>query len=661
MQIVQRVRHVRIVGTASRRASRALQPFDRSKRASARADPANRVDPWDVQSKGQDLAQDDARRQGEAADARGARTLNRAHEMHAAGDVPATRTRVGPRTQATTQTPPQTSTTARTRAQTHAQIQTQTPAGARIIELLPTSAAAARVDATPPAAPTATRTPAAQAPGFSAAPPAVAVAASAVIEPALAVAVLALLTLAWGAAFGRAESVLALLVFALWRAGPGRLHLRLREAAADLLAQWAVVAGVLLAAGWLTDSLTLFDPGLIAAWAVLTPAVGVAALGLTQVLHRRWARDPARRRRAIVVGAGPLAARLSQALRGRASTTELVAFFDDRLDDRLDPGAARQRRGALADVAEFVRLQHIDDVYVALPLDGSAAAGSSGAGSGRGRRRAERRDGSGRESSHVPGARSSDAPRADAPRVSAVLQALQGTTASVFHVPDILGLTIVQGRLRDVGGVPVIGLCESPYTGVNAVLKRVEDVVLASLILLTIAPVLAAVAIGVKLSSPGPVIFRQRRNGLDGREIVVWKFRSMRTMDDGAVVRQATRDDPRITPFGAFIRRTSLDELPQFFNVLQGRMSIVGPRPHAVAHNEAYRRLIGPYMVRHKVKPGITGWAQIHGHRGETDTLDKMRDRVAHDLEYLRHWSLGLDLRIVVRTALLVLADRQAY
>jgi putative colanic acid biosynthesis UDP-glucose lipid carrier transferase len=135
----------------------------------------------------------------------------------------------------------------------------------------------------------------------------------------------------------------------------------------------------------------------------------------------------------------------------------------------------------------------------------------------------------------------------------------------------------------------------------------------------------------------------------------------MRTMDDGAVVRQATRDDPRVTPFGAFIRRTSLDELPQFFNVLQGRMSIVGPRPHAVAHNEAYRRLIGPYMVRHKVKPGITGWAQIHGHRGETDTLDKMRDRVAHDLEYLRHWSLGLDLRIVVRTALLMLADRQAY
>jgi putative colanic acid biosynthesis UDP-glucose lipid carrier transferase len=157
------------------------------------------------------------------------------------------------------------------------------------------------------------------------------------------------------------------------------------------------------------------------------------------------------------------------------------------------------------------------------------------------------------------------------------------------------------------------------------------------------------------------VLFRQRRNGLDGREIVVWKFRSMRTMDDGAVVRQATRGDPRITPFGAFIRRTSLDELPQFFNVLQGQMSIVGPRPHAVAHNDEYRELIRAYMVRHKVKPGITGWAQVNGHRGETDTLDKMRARVEYDLEYLHHWSLGLDLRIIARTVALVLGDRHAY
>ena len=172
---------------------------------------------------------------------------------------------------------------------------------------------------------------------------------------------------------------------------------------------------------------------------------------------------------------------------------------------------------------------------------------------------------------------------------------------------------------------------------------------------------LAAIAVGVKLSSPGPVIFKQRRNGLGGDEIVVYKFRSMTTVDDGAVVRQATRNDPRITPFGAFLRRTSLDELPQFFNVLQGAMSIVGPRPHAVTHNKEYRQIIKAYMVRHKVKPGITGWAQVNGQRGETDTIEKMRIRVEYDLEYLRNWSLGLDLRIIVSTIRLLFFDRHAY
>jgi putative colanic acid biosynthesis UDP-glucose lipid carrier transferase len=169
------------------------------------------------------------------------------------------------------------------------------------------------------------------------------------------------------------------------------------------------------------------------------------------------------------------------------------------------------------------------------------------------------------------------------------------------------------------------------------------------------------VALGVKLSSPGPALFKQRRNGLDGSEIWIYKFRSMLTQDNGPVVAQATKDDARVTRLGAFLRRTSLDELPQFFNVLQGRMSIVGPRPHAVAHNEMYRELIRAYMVRHKVKPGITGWAQINGLRGETDTIEKMKARVEFDLEYLRKWSLGLDLRIIARTVRVAFFDRNAY
>ena len=252
-------------------------------------------------------------------------------------------------------------------------------------------------------------------------------------------------------------------------------------------------------------------------------------------------------------------------------------------------------------------------------------------------------------------------PLGSQPRIVELLEDLQDTTASLFFVPDVFGISIIQGRLQDTNGVPVVGICETPFTGTNELVKRLSDIVLASIILVLISPILLAVAIGVKLSSPGPIIFRQRRNGLDGGEIVVYKFRSMTSQDNGPVVRQATKGDARITRFGAFIRSTSLDELPQFINVLQGRMSIVGPRPHAVAHNEQYRQLIKAYMVRHKVKPGITGWAQVNGHRGETDTIEKMQARVEYDLEYLRNWSLGLDLQIIVRTIRLVLFDRHAY
>jgi putative colanic acid biosynthesis UDP-glucose lipid carrier transferase len=215
--------------------------------------------------------------------------------------------------------------------------------------------------------------------------------------------------------------------------------------------------------------------------------------------------------------------------------------------------------------------------------------------------------------------------------------------------------------MNEVGGVPVVAVCETPFTGFSGVVKRFSDIVLSLLILLMLTPVMTVLAAGVKLSSPGPVIFKQRRYGLDGKEILVYKFRSMTSTDNGTVVKQATRDDQRITRFGAFIRRTSLDELPQFVNVLQGRMSIVGPRPHAVAHNETYRKLIKGYMVRHKVKPGITGWAQVNGYRGETETVDKMEKRIEFDLEYLRNWSLSLDLWIIIKTALVVVKDRNAY
>jgi putative colanic acid biosynthesis UDP-glucose lipid carrier transferase len=225
----------------------------------------------------------------------------------------------------------------------------------------------------------------------------------------------------------------------------------------------------------------------------------------------------------------------------------------------------------------------------------------------------------------------------------------------VYVVPDIFLFDLIQARIDHVNGLPVLAVCETPFYGVNGIVKRISDLVLASLILVLIAPALAAIALGVKLTSPGPVIFRQRRYGLDGREIVVYKFRTMTVTEDGPVVAQATKNDSRVTPLGAILRRTSLDELPQFVNVLQGRMSIVGPRPHAVAHNEMYRKLIKSYMIRHKVRPGITGWAQVNGLRGETDTVEKMRARVEYDLDYLRNWSLGLDLKIILKTVFVVL------
>jgi putative colanic acid biosynthesis UDP-glucose lipid carrier transferase len=242
-----------------------------------------------------------------------------------------------------------------------------------------------------------------------------------------------------------------------------------------------------------------------------------------------------------------------------------------------------------------------------------------------------------------------------------VLDELHDTTASIYFAPDIFLFDLIQARVESIAGFPVVAICESPFQGMPALAKRLSDIVIAGAFLLLAAPLMLGIAAAIKLTSPGPVIFRQRRYGLDGREIVVYKFRSMTVMEDGGQVRQASRNDNRVTPLGAFLRASSLDELPQFINVLQGRMSVVGPRPHAVAHNELYRKLIKSYMVRHKVRPGITGWAQVNGLRGETDTVEKMQARIEYDLDYLRHWSLKLDLAIIWRTVFVVWKKQNAY
>ena len=242
-----------------------------------------------------------------------------------------------------------------------------------------------------------------------------------------------------------------------------------------------------------------------------------------------------------------------------------------------------------------------------------------------------------------------------------VVGELQDTTASVYFVPDLFVFDLIQSQVRDIRGVPVVSMFETPFSGQRYLAKRALDLVAASLGLLILSPVMLAIALGIKRSSSGPVFFKQRRYGMDGEEILVWKYRTMTVMEDGSRVVQASRDDPRITPFGRFLRQYSLDELPQLINVIRGEMSLVGPRPHAIAHNEEYRKLINGYMIRHKAIPGITGLAQVNGFRGETEKLEAMEGRVHYDLEYLRHWSVLLDLKILFRTVVMIFRDKNAY
>ena len=252
--------------------------------------------------------------------------------------------------------------------------------------------------------------------------------------------------------------------------------------------------------------------------------------------------------------------------------------------------------------------------------------------------------------------------RSDDVGIRMVLNALRHSTANIRLVPDWFTLSLLNHGVSEVVGIQMLDLSASPITGELRVLKAVQDFVLASLILLLISPLLLAIALAIKFTSRGPVLYQQQRHGWNGEEIWVYKFRSMVVHQEaGSQVTQASKNDARITPLGAFLRRTSLDELPQFLNVLQGRMSIVGPRPHAMAHNEHYKELVPGYVLRHKVKPGITGWAQVNGFRGETDTLDKMEKRVEYDLYYIEHVSLWLDLRIIVATVFKGFVHRNAY
>lgn len=392
-------------------------------------------------------------------------------------------------------------------------------------------------------------------------------------------------------------------------------------------AGWFVVVGVLLLLGYATKSSEEFSRRALFLWFMLTPAFLVAASIGVQRCLRAVLVSSRNARSAIIIGSTKMALELARALHERPELGLKLrcVYIDEQAGDRkLDDvtrqairnmGGAEIRSGS--DIRDYVNERRIDVVFIA-------------------------------RQTHAPG-------------VTALLDNLRDTTSSVYLIPDVSLFDLMQARVGDVEGIPVIALCESPLHGTRGAVKRLTDVVLSSILLIAAAPLMLLIALAIKLDSPGRVFFKQDRYGLDGERIVVYKFRTMTVCENGERIVQAKRNDARVTRVGRVLRRTSLDELPQLLNVLQGHMSLVGPRPHAVAHNEEYRKLISGYMVRHKVTPGITGLAQVSGCRGETSTLDDMRRRVQYDLEYLRHWCWLLDIKILLRTLVLLVHDKRAY
>ncbi|WP_164104334.1 undecaprenyl-phosphate glucose phosphotransferase [Candidatus Laterigemmans baculatus] len=387
-----------------------------------------------------------------------------------------------------------------------------------------------------------------------------------------------------------------------------------------IVGTWTLTVLTLALIGFLTRYANLLPRSVMVGWIVVAPCLVALARMCLRILQRALQQRGIGTRTVAIAGLNDLGCQVAHNIRRDPGLGfHLNGFYDDRDAKRLAPHSAKERlEGNLNRLVEQARAGQVDIVMITLPM------------------RAEE-------------------------RIKYILDRLSDSTASVYLVPDFFVFELLHSRWTSMGGLPAVSVFENPLYGVDGYIKRVADVVLTLAALSIAAIPMLAIAVAVKLSSPGPVFFRQRRYGLDGREIRVWKFRSMRVCDDGPVVRQATKNDPRITRVGAILRKTSLDELPQLFNVLDGSMSLVGPRPHATAHNEEFRGLIRGYMLRHKIKPGITGLAQVSGCRGETETLDKMKRRVEYDHQYIRQWSIWLDLKILAKTLQVAWRQEEAY
>lgn len=390
--------------------------------------------------------------------------------------------------------------------------------------------------------------------------------------------------------------------------------------ASRVVSCWLLAAAITLAVAYMLGFGAELPRPLAWIWAGTAPLL----LAGSRVAIRgalRWARVRGHNyRRTAVVGSTGLALRIAGEIDAAPwMGLKFVGCYDDRrpADERVLAEALPHIRGTTDDLVRAAHEGDVDRVYITLPM------------------------------------------RAEV-RIKSLVDRLSETPVTVLYVPDFFLFTMLHAQWEHVGSSHAVNVITTPFLGYSGWAKRAEDILLSSLILVLIALPLLLVALGVRLTLPGPVLFKQRRYGLNGKEFEIWKFRTMTVMEDGAAFVQARAGDPRVTRFGAFLRRTSLDELPQFINVLRGDMSIVGPRPHPLALDEQHKQLIPHYWFRHKIRPGITGLAQVSGYRGPTDTLDKMEGRIRHDIEYIDRWSLMLDLKIILLTIVRGFVHRNA-
>jgi putative colanic acid biosysnthesis UDP-glucose lipid carrier transferase len=394
-----------------------------------------------------------------------------------------------------------------------------------------------------------------------------------------------------------------------------------REIAAALFA-WGMTLLLLLAVGFFFKKYTGdYSRMMLLLWFFGTPALMIACRMGIRGLQRFLRALGYNARRFAIVGVTELGFQLAKNIENLPEMgLKLAGFFDDRDDERNPeiPSEFGRRIGNLDELLAQTKNGQVDIIYITFPM------------------RAE-------------------------DRIRGVLNRLSDTTASVYVVPDFFVFQLLHSRWSDILGLPVVSVFETPFYGIDGLAKRMIDLAGSTILLLLLALPMLAIAVGIKLSSPGPIFFRQRRYGLNGEEIRIWKFRTMKVCEDGPAAVQAVKNDSRVTRLGAILRKTSLDELPQLFNVWEGSMSLVGPRPHPNALNEQFRTRVEGYMLRHKVKPGMTGFAQVNGWRGETDTPDKMEKRIEFDLCYIREWSLWLDLKILLQTPLEVVLGKNAY